>query len=280
MHVLPAYLIDDSRLTSSSAAEADHPAWSAAAAYAVGDRVIRTSGVHQVFERVTAGSSATPPEEDPVNWLEAGPTNRWAMFDESVGSRSTTQASPLTVSLNLGAFSDLVLLGVSGGTVTLSGAASRSVSVPAEVVAGQGATVLIQGLASGGGTLTVSISGPGTVACATLAVGTFFELGATSGRSALEAQDYSSKTFDAWGNAQIVRRPAARRLNGQFVAPLAALDGIERVLTALRSRPVMWMGAHWLDASIVYGYAKSWSLRRESKHVLGSLSLQGLALGA
>lgn len=278
MHVLPAYVVTDAILTSSTAAEAEHAAWSAATAYTVGQRVIRTTGVHRIFERLIAGTTATAPESDPANWLDVAPTNRWAMFDEAIGTR-TSVTSPLTVVLSLGAFSDLVLLGVTGTTVTLSGAASRTVSVPAEAVAGQGSTVLIQGLASAGGTLTVSITGGGTVACGTLAVGTFWELGATTKGAAIDAQDYSRKEFDAWGHASVVRRPPSRRLNAGFTTALTNLDQAERVLAALRSRPVVWMGLHWLDASIVYGYAKSWSLRRESTQVRGSVTLQSLALG-
>lgn len=278
MHVLPSYVVTDAILTSSTAAESDHAAWSAPTLYTAGTRVIRTTGVHRVFERLITGTTATAPELDPVNWLDVAPTNRWAMFDEAIGTR-TSQASPLTVVLSLGAFNDLVLLGVTGTTVTLSGAASRTVSVPAEAVAGQGSTVLIQGLASAGGSLTVSITGSGTVACGTLAVGTFWELGKTSKGLGVDAQDYSRKEFDAWGNASITRRPLARKLNAGFTTALANLDQAERVLAALRSRPVMWMGLSWLDTSIVYGYAKSWSLRRDSKQVTGSLSIQGLALG-
>lgn len=278
MHVLPAYIITDAMLTSSTAAETDYAAWSAGTAYTAGQRVIRTTGVHRVFERLVAGTTATAPESDPLNWLDVGPTNRWAMFDDAVGTR-TTNASPLTVTLSLGAFSDLVLLGVTGTTVTLSGAASRTVSVPAEAVAGQGSTVLIQGLNSAGGSLSVSITGSGSVACGTLAVGTFYQLGATIKGVGVEALDYSRKEFDEFGSAVVVRRSAARRLNVGFVASLAALDQIDRVLSALRSRPVFWMGLSTLSSSIVYGYAKSWSLRREAAQCKGSLTIQSMASG-
>lgn len=278
MHVLPAYVVTDAILTSSNVTEADHAAWSAATAYTAGTRVIRTTGVHRIFERLVDGTTATAPESDAVNWLDVGPTNRWAMFDEAVGTR-TSAASPITITLSLGTFSDLVLLGVTGSTVTLSGAASRTVNVPAEAVAGQGSTVLIQGLASAGGALTVSISGSGTVACGTLAVGTFWEVGKTTKGAQFDALDYSRKDFDSFGNAVLVRRPLSGRMNAEFVAELTALDQIDRVLAALRSQPVMWKGLDGVDASIVYGYAKSWSLRREKAQVKGALSIQGLASG-
>lgn len=277
MQVLPAYAITDARLASSTAPEADYAAWVSGSLYAVGARCIRTA-THRIYECTVAGAGTVAPESDPASWTDVGPTNRWAMFDEALGSR-TILTSPLTVSLTLGAFSDLVLLNVTGSTVTLSGAVSRTVSVPAEVVSGAGSTVLIQGLSSAGGTLTVSITGTGTVACGTLAVGTFFTLGSTSGGINFDMRDYSRKSFDAYGNATVTRRPVSRLIDTKFSAPLTAMDQCDRVLTALRSRNVVWMGVSWLSSSIVYGMVTKWGLRRGQKSMTGSTSIQGLAFG-
>jgi hypothetical protein len=87
--------ITDSLFVTSSAAENDYTAWNAATAYSVGDKCIRTA-THRIYERTIAGTTATAPESDLYNWMDIGPTNRWAMFDQSVGS-VTSAATPLIV---------------------------------------------------------------------------------------------------------------------------------------------------------------------------------------
>lgn len=60
-------------------AEDTHPAWQAAAAYKVGDKVHYG---HRIYLRVKAGTSASEPPKDTDNWADlAQPTNRWAAFD-------------------------------------------------------------------------------------------------------------------------------------------------------------------------------------------------------
>ena len=85
--VLYPYTITDPVLTSSSVPETDHAAWVSGTTYAAGDRVIRT-GTHRIYERLIPGAGTTPPESDSANWLDAAPTNRWAMFDGAVGTRA------------------------------------------------------------------------------------------------------------------------------------------------------------------------------------------------
>lgn len=281
MQALVPYDVTDATLVSSSAPETDYAAWVSGSTYNVGTRAIRTTGVHKVFERLLAGAGTVPPEDDAVNWVEVSSTNAWAMFDSDPTSR-TIVASPLTVQITAsGTWSDVVLLGVTGSTVTVSASGvSKSVSVPAEVIVGQGSTVVIGGMAGSAGTVTVSITGSGSVACAALAVGTWTYCGDTMVGSTLGGVDNCRIEWDKGGNATVQWGNKRRKLVTPINAPVAQRDQLARVLTALRARPIFWRGLPWLDSTIVWGSASaSLSYRAGLPVVTGSVSVTSLAFG-
>lgn len=90
--------IDDAVLTSSNVPENDYPAWSASATYALGARVI-LSATHRIYESAANGNVGNDPTGSAGQWIDIGPTNRWAMFDEALGSQ-TERAGSIVVSLD------------------------------------------------------------------------------------------------------------------------------------------------------------------------------------
>lgn len=90
--LFPQEITDDS-FTFSSINEPDltmgEAVWVSGDNSATGTRVIRVE-THRIYERITAGVSTTPPEDDAVIWADAGPTNKWAWAD---GYRDTTTKS-------------------------------------------------------------------------------------------------------------------------------------------------------------------------------------------
>src|SRR5690606_31503046 len=71
-------------------------------------------------ERVEAGTTSTSPDEDTTNWLELGPTNRWAMFDR-LRNTDTVDASPITVVIEPGVrVNALALVGLVADEVSIS----------------------------------------------------------------------------------------------------------------------------------------------------------------
>lgn len=281
MKALVPYTVTTAMLTAASVTEADHAEWAAGTAYSAGDRCIRVI-THRIYERLIAGTTTAGPEADEVNWVEVGPTNRWAMFDGAVGT-STTSTTSLSVTLAMpGPVGDVVLLGVVGTSVAVyvNGTLTRTTAVPVADVTGVGSTMVITGLGIGGAhSLQVIVTGSGTVAVGTLAVGTFTTVGLPEKGMQIGTQDFSTKTFDAYGTATIVRRGHSRKLSFPFTTTPASLDQCARVLAALRSRPVVWMGLTWIDATVVFGYASEWTLTLERGIVRGSLSIRSLAFG-
>jgi len=80
--------LTDTVLSSSSVPENDFAAFSGASDYALGDRVIRTQ-THRIYEALGAiTSGGSNPEDDPLNWLDVGATNRWKPFDYSIADQA------------------------------------------------------------------------------------------------------------------------------------------------------------------------------------------------
>lgn len=116
LHVLVPVPITDERLISSTAAENDYPLWNSGATYAKGD--IRISTVtHRIYESLQGANTNKDPTD--INnrvgtspwWLDRGPTNQRAMFDDEV-STQTILASPLSVVLKPGFFNAFWLGGL------------------------------------------------------------------------------------------------------------------------------------------------------------------------
>lgn len=101
-------------LVSASVPETDYPAWIATASYTTGARVIRTT-THRIYQAVadiTGNASNTTPEADTLHtqWVEIGPTNRWAMFDQRVSSRTVGTSSGLSVQIQPGRCNGVALM--------------------------------------------------------------------------------------------------------------------------------------------------------------------------
>lgn len=105
-------------LVSCSVPENDQPTWSATSNYAVGARVMRTTThrIYQAIADITGNASNTAPELDTANaqWVDIGPTNRWAMFDQRVSSRTVGTSAGLSVSIQPGRCNGVALMDMVG----------------------------------------------------------------------------------------------------------------------------------------------------------------------
>jgi hypothetical protein len=89
--------ITDAVLVASSVAEDDAVAWAAGTTYPAGARVIKVAA-HRIYESLTGGNVGNDPATGVGKWLDVGPTRRWAMFDQALGS-VTTDGTAIEVTL-------------------------------------------------------------------------------------------------------------------------------------------------------------------------------------
>ncbi|CUI07882.1 hypothetical protein BN2497_10541 [Janthinobacterium sp. CG23_2] len=300
MKVIKPTSITSAMLASSTVAEPapGEVAWNPSTPYAAKDVVIRTS-THMKYERVLAGTSSTAPELDSANWIEAGPTNRWAMFDRKIGT-ATTAATAVTVVTRPGSISglgmlelvgrqvDITLKDAPGGTtvysrtVNLDGTIITSVYdwffVDFEQLSDFVLTDLPQHYASCELTVTVTSTTP--VSVGVLQVGQVM----TAGRAAMGATagiiDYSKKEKDRFGNFDVVEGAFSKRCNLQVLTPAAEFNKIFRAFAALRAIPCVYIGVDQVgfEPLIIYGFYKDFSMVvAYPLHHLCNLEIEGLS---
>lgn len=238
-----------------------YAAWAAATAYAAGDLVLRPT-THQVYRRVTPGTTAQLPEEDAtgVNWVRVGVTNRWAMFDMLVAT-PTVAAAPLVVRLAPGRISAAALIKASGGAVEFdlhegethiwnpdpqpldttpisswedyffAGFAVRSNLLRLDVPS------------YAAGVLTVTVQGSGSITLQKLVVGTAQLLGDTKKGPRIRSKAFSELKRDAYGELEdIVNPKSVEQVSQSMYAPKSIVLRAKAALDAAKFTPCVFAG--------------------------------------
>lgn len=280
MKLINPTTITDAMLVSSSVAENDYPEWSAATAYTVGQRVTRPA-LHKNFERTVAGTTATAPEGDPANWLDLGPTNRWAMFDQKVGTK-TTATTTCAVVLSPGMVSGISLIGAEAASVTVvmtDPAYGELYNRTFDLVDYTGitnwwayhfsprrrkTTLVIDRLPTSRNpqiSITLNGSEGATVSVGSLVVGRLAEYAKSIlVGAAVGIQDYSRKERDAFGNFVVIERAFNKRARWSFVLENIDVDRLNFDLASLRATPAVYIGHDGFDATVLYGFFRSFDI--------------------
>lgn len=275
--------LTDAMLGSSTVPETDYAAYVAGTTYALGARCILVS-THRIYESLQAGNIGHAPNlaASAAWWLDIGPTNRWAMFDDVVGT-ATTIASPLTAVVNPGSISGIGLMEMVGrtATVTLKSAPggstvySKTVDLDGTIIDSfydwfyqpymQLTSVVLTDLPFHYTTpeLTVTVEATtGSVACGVCKFGEVIELGAVEYGATSGIADYSRKEVDTWGRYSIVKRAYSKRMSLKLITEKTDYARISRALANLRATPAVWIAteAAGYDPLTVYGFYKDFSI--------------------
>lgn len=261
MKLIQPITMTDAMLVSSSAPETDYTEWAVGTAYIAGDNCIRVS-THKAYECLV-GNTGFPPEDNLTGvtpkWLEIGSTNRWAMFDDSVGV-GTTLASPLTVVLQPGLITSLAALELAGTTIDVSYkdepggtevyTASKALDATLiydwasyffEEFAQLTEWVLDDLPAYLNPEITITITG-GTVECGELKFGRDYELGPVEMGATVGIKDYSVKTTDAFGRTTMVVRATAKTAQGRLLLADGTMSRVYALLTRVHATNCVWVG--------------------------------------
>jgi len=302
MKVIPPIPLTTAMLTASTVPEADHPAWAAATAYAVGARVIRTS-THRIYERLVAGTTPTAPESDPVNWLDVASTNRWAMFDLQRNSQTVVTATPtatITVSITPGQRVDsIALMGLDADSVTIS-MTSGGQPVYSHTQALQlrrtgswtqyffgrfryrKSVIKFDLPPYADGIITVSLSSArGAVKCGALVLGQAQFVGSTLVDPESDRLTFSSVDRDAFGNATLRKVGTAPKTTQTVFMPAALVPAVEELRADLDSTPAVWSGIDdqtdnsYFESLLILGIYRSWPIRMTgATHATATITLE------
>jgi hypothetical protein len=283
--VIPRTQITDAMLISSTVAEADYVVWNSGTTYAVGDRVILTTGYHKIYESLLATNLNHHPVTDtssPPYWGEVGSTNRWAMLDD-VGETITTSAGPsMTVVIKPGRFDSIGLLNVDANEVIVSLVSSSGVTYYSATHSmtsrdtpttswsdylfngfTQKSVLIVTDLPMDAGcTATITFSkASGTVACGMVVMGIAADLGMTQYGARAGIVDFSRIEQNAFGRAVFVERSYAKTMTLSAMLTKSQVDSVSRKLVSLRAKGALYIGAGDLyEALIAYGWPKDWDI--------------------
>lgn len=294
MKVIKPNVIAAANLVSTTATET-YSAWNAGTAYILADKVIYTT-TQRIYERLVAGTTATAPNLDTINWLDIGPTNKWAMFDSEV-STQTSGSSPMTVVVKPGYANALALFGLEGSSVTiterdaLAGAVvyTKTLTLDGAIIVDwyqyffeapvQLSEVVLTDMPPYlNAHITIVLSGT-TCKIGVAAFGTVYYLGGTQQGATASITDYSVKSTDSFGLTTFVRRNYSKKMEARMVIDNSMLNKTQKVLADLRATPCAWIATDTpgFEPLTLYGYYSNFSIDvAYSAHSLVSLSVEGL----
>lgn len=290
--------VTGSTLTTSNVAETDYPAWTAGT-YVLGDRRIYD---HKIYE-VVASSTTDRPDIGaaaiPATWLYVSATNRFKMFDISIGSGTVNSGSinitvtPATVCNSVVLFdvdgsSAQLIVRSSGGTIVYDQTVSLAdysdlnsyfnyYFLP---VAQTGATELafidIPNY-SGASFQLIIDANAGTASCGEMIIGQKSTLAVTNFGTSVGIKDYSVKTIDDFGNVTITTRAYSKRADYDVTVETAQVGQFNKFLASIRSTPAVYIGDPNRSETIVLGYYRDFSVVLSNPSISEcSMSVEGL----
>lgn len=292
MRLIKPITVTDAKLISSTVSEpysgsatTTETAWNAATAYTVGQiAVVTTSGVHRKYRRLVAGTTATAPPNDTTNWLDIGPTNKWAMFDDETNSQ-TMDTTSITVSVDPGEnCNGLALIELAGKSVTVTVKDSpagttiytSTTNLEQSLVLdwyqyffapfSQKSTVVLTDLPPYP-TMRVTVAlthDTGAVAkIGGMILGTLYSLGTTNYNATAGIRDYSTKTTDSsTGITTLTQGRFSKRLKAKLQVRTAQTGPIQQLFYDIRATPCFWIGddSNTYDALQVFGFYRDFEL--------------------
>jgi hypothetical protein len=292
MLIVKPQLITSANLDSSNVAEDDYPAWEAGP-YTTGQRVVYLNKIWEALSNTSdqpdVGAAAIPP-----TWVFVSATNRFKMFDITVGQGTVNTGSievvispPIicnaVVLFNVAASSaqlivrdnsDYVVYDTTVDLVDFTNITSYFDYFFAEFLGdGQGEVAFLDIPAYSDATFELIIdAGTGEASCGEMIIGRLDSLGVTNFGTSVSIRDYSIKDIDQFGNINVVERPFSKRAEYDVTVETTDVGRVSRYLSNVRTTPVVYIGDPERSETIIFGYYRDFNI------VLSSPSISECAI--
>lgn len=288
--------VNDSNFVSSTVPENDYPVYDAGVTYNTGDRVILTTGYHQIYESLVDSNLGNFPPNSPLSWVLVGPTNAWALFDES-GNTITTGTSPIEFVINGDRITDFGFQEVIGTSIRIRAFnVTEGTYYDQTFILNDFAVVnnwydyffepinrktelIVRGIPPiGDSQYTITINGDGTSSIGTYVMGQATEFGNTQYGARAGIIDYSRKEVDQFGRATLLQRSFSKRMEVTLFIDNDIIDSVYRKLINLRATPNLWVGANEsFETLSIYGFYRDFSVDiAYPQKSLCTLTIEGL----
>jgi hypothetical protein len=295
-YVVTPTMIDDMNFVSSTVPENDFPVYSEATTYPLGARVIVTTGYHKIYESLVASNTGNFPPTNPTRWLEVGPTNRWAAFDQS-GNTLVTATDSIEFAITGNRFGSVGLLEVQASSVRIRASTlvdgtyyDKTYTLPDRSVVSNWYEYLYQPISKqkqfvvtdippiSGSTYTITVTNNGPVSLGTFVFGNKSEFGFTQYNATIGIIDYSRKDVNQFGTATLTKRNFSKRMDVSVFMESVLTDSITTKLQDLRATPALWVAAQdSYEVMTIYGFYRDFSIDIAfPTQTVGSLQIEGL----
>lgn len=266
--------------------------------YALGETC---SFARRCYESLVLQAAANPlpvwPETETAFWIDAGPTNKWAMFDLNANTQ-TVVASPLTVVFSPGQrINTCGLSGMIGNQVQVSATSAlgggviypnASTKSPTgvfdlntrvvmngydyafEPFSTRPSNVIFDIPPYSDAVVTVTISSTsGNVKCGSCLVGTFVYMGEVQYRAKADALNFSTIERDKYGGALLIPRPGVPKSSQTLVLPSALVNKVRDFKTLSDARPVLYTAlddaaSHYFEMLQIVGIWKTFDITADN----------------
>lgn len=293
MKVIKPTSFTPSMLVSSNAVES-HAAYNASTSYSK-DNIV-DYGTH-LYQSLVNNNLGNTPSTSPLHWLDIGPDNIHAMFDNQI-STSTVSTTPLSVVFKPRIFNSLALLGLvgnslsvtvrdgTGGPITYSATFALDGTIISdwyqyffEPFVQKSEVVMTDIPPFSNSEVTITLTGGSTVQVGLCSFGTFYFLGDAEYGANVGITDYSRKDTDDFGVTTFVQRAYSKRMSARLMLDTAQINRVQRILADIRANPSIWIGADGDDylPTLMLGYYRDFSIEIAYQNKsFCSLEIEGL----
>lgn len=271
--------VTDAVFGSSNAVESA-PEWLVGTSYALDDIVQVAAAKRRYQSLVGSNTGNNPTAAGSTFWLDIGPTNPWAMFDE-YSDTQTEREENITVVLNPPSrVSSIALFNLDAASVTIT------MTDPIEGIVYQETFTLTsaENVADywdyffapilrktdlfiddlppyAGASITLSVDHPDADAkIGKMIIGTMRDLGATILGAEFGRIDGTRFIEDEFNNITPIRRASRRRMSLSVIVPRENVDEVGRLLDDRRGLPTTFVGADEYTQTLIDGIVREWRI--------------------
>jgi hypothetical protein len=238
--------------------------------------------------------------KDPQTWSKKYPTNKFAMFDSSISTRSLATSSITQTITFSGVISGIAGFGISGAelvniTVNASGFGevyNKNIDMndPSPVIdawtyyfspiINRDRFVVLDIPPFTNTTTTITITGSGEIGVGSLVIGKQVRLGVANYNTAIELLDFSTQRRSIFGEFEIVKRGTADLVDFDVTINKNNVSYVRAQLKEISQVPVVWIGDETAedDATLTLGYYEKFRNNISSPTITNStIKVNGLA---
>ena len=251
----------------------DYPVWLVGTTYSKGALVVGDACASTVYESLVNSNLGNDPETNPLDWLEVGVSNYWAMFDQKDSSQTVRNES-IIVEVEFDTVVDAIaLMNIDALEVRFEAWRGINETKVLDVTFSLSENVVfdwysyfyagfnevknfvsfaLPTIRNGRGRMTLT---GGEVKIGSLIYGQAFALGVTVLPFELGIKDFSTKEQDAFGNFIIVERAYNLEMSANVIVDNVRVGAVQNFLAFNRAKPLVWSaGDDGTSNEIIYGF--------------------------